>query len=84
MAVPDGRIRPGKGSRFTLSLPDRQSGQQVQDIRFDYSGGFNRTFWPWRTPAGPGIFHPLSELTPSPCFGQGVFPLSLQKTSPGA
>ena len=35
--------RPGKGSRFTLSLPDRQSGQQVQDIRFDYSGGFNRT-----------------------------------------
>lgn len=35
--------RPGKGSRFTLSLPDHQSGQQVQDIRFDYSGGFNRT-----------------------------------------
>lgn len=35
--------RPGKGSRFTLSLPDRQSGRQVQDIRFDYSGGFNRT-----------------------------------------
>ena len=32
---------PGKGSRFTLSLPDRQVSGAVSDIRFDYSGGFN-------------------------------------------
>ena len=35
--------QPGKGSRFTLSLPDRQVGSDVSDIGFDYSGGFNRT-----------------------------------------
>ena len=35
--------RVEKGSRFTLSLPDRQLGTSVSDIRFDYSGGFNRT-----------------------------------------
>lgn len=35
--------RPGQGSRFTLSLPDRQVGSDVSDIGFDYSGGFNRT-----------------------------------------
>jgi signal transduction histidine kinase len=35
--------RPGKGSRFTLSLPDRQVGGGVSDVPFDYSGGFNRT-----------------------------------------
>ena len=34
---------PGKGSRFTLSLPDRQVSGAVSDIRFDYSGGFNKT-----------------------------------------
>lgn len=34
--------RPGKGSRFTLSLPDRQVGNTVSDVPFDYSGGFNR------------------------------------------
>ena len=34
---------PGKGSRFTLSLPDRQVGTTVRDVTFDYSGGFNRT-----------------------------------------
>lgn len=34
--------RVGKGSRFTLSLPDRQLGTGVSDVRFDYSGGFNR------------------------------------------
>ncbi len=34
---------PGKGSRFTLSLPDRQVGTAVQDVAFDYAGGFNRT-----------------------------------------
>ena len=34
---------PGRGSRFTLSLPDRQIGSGVSDIGFDYSGGFNRT-----------------------------------------
>ena len=34
----------GKGSRFTLSLPDRQTGTSgVSDIALDYSGGFNRT-----------------------------------------
>ena len=33
----------GKGSRFTLSLPDRQSGNSVSDVPFDYSGGFNKT-----------------------------------------
>ena len=35
--------RPGQGSRFTLSLPDRQVGSGVSDVAFDYSGGFNRT-----------------------------------------
>lgn len=35
--------RVDKGSRFTLSLPDRQLGTGVSDVRFDYSGGFNRT-----------------------------------------
>ena len=35
--------RPGKGSRFTLSLPDRQNGTDVSDIAVDYSGGFNQT-----------------------------------------
>ena len=34
---------PGKGSRFILSLPDRQMGGGVSDVAFDYSGGFNRT-----------------------------------------
>ena len=33
----------GKGSRFTLSLPDRQVDGAVSDIPFDYAGGFNRT-----------------------------------------
>ena len=33
----------GEGSRFTLSLPDKQVGGGVSDIRFDYTGGFNRT-----------------------------------------
>ena len=35
--------RLGKGSRFTLSLPDRQVGGGVSDAPFDYAGGFNRT-----------------------------------------
>ena len=35
--------RVGKGSRFTLSLPDKQLGTGVSDVRFDYIGGFNRT-----------------------------------------
>ena len=35
--------RPGKGSRFTLSLPDQQKGTEVSDIAVDYSGGFNQT-----------------------------------------
>lgn len=33
---------PGKGSRFTLSLPDRQIGGEVTDVPSSYSGGFNR------------------------------------------
>lgn len=33
---------PGKGSRFTLSLPDRQAEPGVSDIPTDYTGGFNR------------------------------------------
>ena len=33
----------GKGSRFTVSLPDRQLGDSVSDLPFDYSGGFNKT-----------------------------------------
>ena len=33
----------GKGSRFTLSLPDRQIGTGVSDVPFDFSGGFNKT-----------------------------------------
>lgn len=36
------KSRLGTGSRFTLSLPDRRIGG-VSDMRFDYSGGFNRT-----------------------------------------
>lgn len=36
--------REGQGSRFTVSLPDRQAGGgTVSDIPLDYSGGFNRT-----------------------------------------
>ena len=34
---------PGKGSRFTLSLPDRQVEGGVSDVSFDYAGGFNKT-----------------------------------------
>lgn len=34
---------PGTGSRFTVSIPDRQMGDAVSDVPFDYSGGFNRT-----------------------------------------
>lgn len=34
---------PGKGSCFTLSLPDRTVGTGgVSDVGFDYTGGFNR------------------------------------------
>lgn len=33
----------GRGSRFTLSLPDRQVEGSVSDVPFDYAGGFNRT-----------------------------------------
>lgn len=33
----------GRGSRFTLSLPDRQVEGTVSDVPFDYAGGFNRT-----------------------------------------
>ncbi len=33
----------GRGSLFTLSLPDRQVEGSVSDVPFDYAGGFNRT-----------------------------------------
>lgn len=33
----------GRGSRFTLSLPDRQVDGTVSDVPFDYAGGFNPT-----------------------------------------
>ena len=35
--------RVGEGSRFIISLPDKQVGGGVSDIPFDYAGGFNRT-----------------------------------------
>lgn len=35
--------RVGKGSRFTLSLPEKHVGGGVSDRPFDYAGGFNRT-----------------------------------------
>lgn len=36
--------REGKGARVTVSLPDRRTGiSQVEDVAFDFSGGFNRT-----------------------------------------
>jgi len=36
--------REGKGTRVTVSLPDRHNGiSQVEDVAFDYAGGFNRT-----------------------------------------
>jgi len=35
--------RKGRGSRFTLSLPDQQKGTGVSDVAVDYSGGFNPT-----------------------------------------
>ena len=34
---------PGKGSRFTFSMPDRLSESTFSDVPFDYTGGFNRT-----------------------------------------
>ena len=33
---------PGKGSRFMVSLPDRQLGSQLSDIPSIYNGGFSR------------------------------------------
>ena len=33
----------GRGSRFTVSLPDRQVDGSVSDVSFDYVGGFNPT-----------------------------------------
>lgn len=35
--------RPDRGTTVTLSLPDRQLGiSRVEDLHFDYAGGFNR------------------------------------------
>ena len=33
---------PGKGSRFMVTLPDRQLGSQLSDIPSVYNGGFSR------------------------------------------
>ena len=33
---------PGKGSRFMVTLPDRQLGSQLSDIPSIYNGGFSR------------------------------------------
>ena len=33
----------GRGARFTFSMPDRLCESALSDVRFDYSGGFNRT-----------------------------------------
>lgn len=49
--------RQGKGSRFTFSMPDRLSGTMLSDIRFDYSGGFNRALMA------------LSDALPPEAFG---------------
>ncbi len=36
--------KAGKGTRITVSLPDRRVGPDaVEDVRFDYAGGFNHT-----------------------------------------
>ena len=36
--------RPGQGSRFTVSLPDRRADSgDVSDIPLEYGGGFNKT-----------------------------------------
>lgn len=34
---------PQQGSRFTLSLPLRQTESSVSDVPYDYAGGYNRT-----------------------------------------
>lgn len=49
--------RQGKGSRFTFSMPDRLCGTTLSDVRFDYSGGFNRTLMA------------LSDTMPPEAFG---------------
>ena len=32
----------GRGTRFTFSMPDRRIRNELRDLTFDYSGGFNR------------------------------------------
>lgn len=34
--------RPNQGTRFIVSLPDRQLGAQVSDVPPQYDSGFNR------------------------------------------
>ncbi len=48
---------PGKGSRFTFSMPDRLSGSNLSDLPFDYSGGFNRTLMALSDAMPPEAFH---------------------------
>ena len=48
--------RLGKGSRFTFSMPDRCSGSTLSDVRFDYSGGFNRALMALSDAMPPAAF----------------------------
>ena len=50
---------PGKGTRMTLSLPDRRSDHLViSDLPFDYAGGFDH------------VLMELSDALPSRAFLQ--------------
>lgn len=48
--------RPGKGSCFTLRIPNRQVNGEVSDIPFDYTGGFNRTLLALADALPPAVF----------------------------
>lgn len=57
----DGRLlaesKVGKGSRFTVSFPDRLAdGSSVSDVPFDYTGGFNRALMAFADALPPSAF----------------------------
>ncbi|MFR3923609.1 MAG: ATP-binding protein [Dysosmobacter welbionis] len=65
--------RPGQGSRFTLSLPDRRCGTaDVSDVKFDYNGGFNPLLLALADALPPGFLPAPSGLTLAPA-GVGFF-----------